>query len=138
MVEHLSQPPFRPKFEDCCLVLEVEATVSHFEAADCLRFIPDLKHLLKGPCACQGSLGRIQGYLDAYLTCPADGTTWETVKKWEPQLAALLDLPRGGGVTVLPDLDRGARAVQVDVMETDALATPVPYPTGTADDDEEW
>ncbi len=75
----------------------------------------------------------------ARLTCPADGSTWETVKKWEPQLAALLDLPRGGGVTVLPDLDRGARAVQVDVMETDALATPVPYPTGTADDDdEEW
>ena len=86
---------------------------------------------------------RVEGWPDAAgytarLTCPADGTTWETVKKWEPQLAALLDLPRGGGVTVLPDLDRGARAVQVDVMETDALATPVPYPTGTADDDEEW
>ncbi len=75
----------------------------------------------------------------AYLQCGPDGSTWEDVKKCEPRLGGLLNLPRGGGVTVLADDDRGARAVRIDVLETDAMATPVPYPTGpTSHDDEEW
>lgn len=79
----------------------------------------------------------------AYLQCGPDGSTWEDVKKCEPRLGGLLNLPRGGGVTVLTHDEGGARAVRVDVLETDAMATPVPYPFDLADltghsDDEEW
>jgi len=69
----------------------------------------------------------------ARLMCPRDGTDWEALKKYESKLAGLLDLPKGGAVTVLPDDDAGARGVRVDVLETDAMALSVPYPTGTYD-----
>jgi len=67
------------------------------------------------------------GY-SAYLTLPGDGSTDETLQPYQAAIAAVLDVPRGGGVTVFPDPDGGARAIRVDVLETDAMASAIDYP----------
>lgn len=64
----------------------------------------------------------------AHLTMPGDGSTWETLQPYQAAIASVLNLPKGGGVTACPDMERGARAAQLRVLHVDGMADPAAYP----------
>jgi len=57
--------------------------------------------------------------------CP-DGVTWQVLQRFEAELAGLLNLPRGCGVSVGPGERRGG--FTVDVSTVDAMAKARDYP----------
>lgn len=57
---------------------------------------------------------------------PATGVTWRVLANHADKVAAALDLPTGGGVSVGPG--DGSAGFAVDVLLVDAMAEAVPYP----------